>query len=161
MNPLWINELTMMGYVALAMVLSAVIGWERERSDRPAGFRTHMLVGGAATLIVALSDIITERVGVNPVLVRSDPLRLIEAVVAGVSFLGAGTIFRSSDRNTVEGLTTAASLLFVAVIGICVAVDQILTAIGMTILAFLVLQSGHLLGKPQNQTKATDTSSTE
>ncbi len=160
-NPVWIEQLTMMGYVVLAMGLSAVIGWEREQLDRPAGFRTHMLVGGAAALIVVLSDIITERVGLHPTMVRSDPLRLIEAVVAGVSFLGAGTIFRSSNRDTVEGLTTAASLLFVAVIGICVAVDQIITAIGMTALAFVILQSGHLFGRPSNKTKPTTNSSAE
>ena len=116
-----IIQLQIVGYVALAMILSAIVGIEREMADKPAGFRTHMLVGGAATLLVSLSSIIVNSFPINSSLIQVDPIRVLEAIIAGVSFLGAGTIFRRSDQETVEGLTTAASLLFVAAIGVSVA----------------------------------------
>jgi putative Mg2+ transporter-C (MgtC) family protein len=72
-------------------------------------------------------------------LVRTDPTRIIEAVITGVSFLGAGTIIRQRGSNQVEGLTTAASLLFVAAIGVCTALSQVLLAVGLTVLALLTL----------------------
>jgi putative Mg2+ transporter-C (MgtC) family protein len=67
---------------------------------------------------------------------------VVEAVITGVSFLGAGTIFRRSDSDHIEGLTTAASLLFVAVVGICTALGEIGTALVLTLLAWVVLRSG-------------------
>ncbi|MEZ4584307.1 MAG: MgtC/SapB family protein [Caldilineaceae bacterium] len=70
---------------------------------------------------------------------RADPIRLIEAVITGISFLGAGTILRRKDSAEVEGLTTAASLLFVAVVGICVALSELTLAVGATLLALLTL----------------------
>src|SRR3546814_4049644 len=104
------------------MVLGGVIGFEREMKDRPAGFRTHMLVAGAAALLVGLADLLGVRYSGEHYreLVRVDPLRLIEAVVAAVGFLGAGAIFRSVD-DRVTGITTTASLLLDAALGIAVA----------------------------------------
>ena len=128
--------------VVLAMLLGGIIGVDREFSGRPAGLRTHVLVGGAAALIVALGDTLVKRLGLGSELMRADPLRVIEAVITGVSFLGAGTIFRRSDSDHVEGLTTAASLLFVAVVGVCTAVGQIGTAVVMTVFALVGLPSG-------------------
>jgi len=73
-------------------------------------------------------------------LVRSDPIRIIEAVITGISFLGAGTILRHKGSDHVEGLTPAASLLFVAALGICVALSQVLLAIGVTALVLVTLR---------------------
>ena len=140
-------QVRILGIVALAMILGAVIGLEREAKDKPAGLRTHMLVAGAAAFLVALSDVAVKRFNVDlgTGLVRSDPIRIIEAVITGISFLGAGTILRHTGSDHVEGLTTAASLLFVAALGVCVALSQVLLAIGVTVLVLVTLRGVGLL----------------
>jgi putative Mg2+ transporter-C (MgtC) family protein len=96
---------------------------------------------------VALSDVAIQRFNVElgAGLVRSDPIRIIEAVITGISFLGAGTILRHKGSDHVEGLTTAASLLFAAGLGICVALSQVPLAIGVTILVLVTLRGVGLL----------------
>ena len=127
--------------VATAMVLGGLIGVEREIKDKPAGLRTHMLVAGAGALLVILGRLtvgeLSAQVGNN--LVESDTVRIIGAVITGVSFLGAGTIIRRSRDRQVEGLTTAASLLSTATIGMCVALSQWVVAVGVTILVLITL----------------------
>jgi len=116
-----IDQLWTAGRVAFAMLLGGLVGLEREMANRPAGFRTHMLVCGMAAMMVGLTDPLIDLVHVrgNGHVLSTDPIRVIEALVAGVAFLGAGTIFRSRD-NQIEGLTTAASLLAVGGIGVAV-----------------------------------------
>jgi putative Mg2+ transporter-C (MgtC) family protein len=135
-------QLNILAYVSLAMLLGAAIGFEREIEDKPAGLRTHMLVAGAAALLVALSDVIMGHfnVAVGRELVRSDPIRMIQAVITGVSFLEAGTIIRHSSKRQVEGLTTAASILFAAAVGVCVALSQLVLAVGATVLVLITLR---------------------
>ena len=72
-------------------------------------------------------------------LLTVDPLRLVEAVVAGVSFIGAGTIFAHRGGAAIAGITTAASLLMVAVIGVSVGLRYFLIATAVTLLTLLVL----------------------
>lgn len=134
-----IDQLALLGQIVLAMVLGGIIGFEREHADKPAGLRTHMFVAGAATLLVGLSDAVVTSSELSPSLIRSDPIRIIEAIITGISFLGAGTILRRKEQGDVEGLTTAASLLVVAGIGIAVGLTQFVLAIGMTILSVVVL----------------------
>lgn len=134
------TQLTILGYVALAMLLSGLIGWEREAADKPAGLRTHLVVAGTAALLTGLGDVLVPRFGIDTSLIRADPIRIIEAVITGISFLGAGTIIRHRGENEVEGLTTAASLLFAAAIGITVALQQFLLAGGTTVLILIVLR---------------------
>lgn len=142
LNPI---QLKIIGYIALSMLLGALIGIERELADKPAGIRTNMLVAGSATLLVSLGEVMIERFEAGHNIIRADPIRIIEAVITGVSFIGAGMIIRRGTDN-VEGLTTAASILFVASVGICVAISQILLAIGTTILALITLGVlGHIL----------------
>jgi putative Mg2+ transporter-C (MgtC) family protein len=132
-------QLKIVFYVIVSMLLGAVVGIDRELADKPAGLRTHMLVAGSATLLVALGQIIVREYHVDSHIVRSDPIRIISAIITGVSFLGAGTIIRGgTDR--VQGLTTAASLLFVASVGICVALSKLILAIGVTVIALLTLR---------------------
>jgi putative Mg2+ transporter-C (MgtC) family protein len=125
------------------MVLGGIIGMEREIAEKPAGLRTHMLVAGAAALLVSLGDVAIQHVSIDvgSGLVRSDPIRIIEAVVTGVSFLGAGTIIRHHSEQHVEGLTTAASILFAAAVGMSVALAQWVLATGATVLALLTLRA--------------------
>jgi putative Mg2+ transporter-C (MgtC) family protein len=136
-------QLAPFGRIALAMLLGAVLGYERQLAAKPAGLRTHMLVAGAAALLMALGDAILEEFhgmvrGAERV--TSDPLRIIEAVITGVSFLGAGTIIRRHENGDVEGLTTAASLLLTAGIGLAVAVGHFVLALGTTLLTLVTLR---------------------
>lgn len=132
-------QLKILLFVIISMLLGAAVGFDRELADKPAGLRTHMLVAGSATLLVALGQIIVREYHVDSQIVRSDPIRIISAIITGVSFLGAGTIIRGgTDR--VKGLTTAASLLFVASVGICVALSKLILAIGVTVIALLTLR---------------------
>ena len=134
-------QLEIIGEVALAMLLGGVIGFEREMADKPAGFRTHMLVAGAAALLVGLGDAMLRRFAMDTsVNASSDPIRIVEAIVTGISFLGAGTIFRRDRSEQVEGLTTAASILLCAAVGISVALRQFVLAAGVTLLALIVLR---------------------
>jgi putative Mg2+ transporter-C (MgtC) family protein len=132
----FIFQLEVIGEVALAMLLGGIIGFEREMADKPAGFRTQMLVAGAAALLVGLGDALMRRYSGE----GTDPIRIVEAIVTGISFLGAGTIFRRSESEQVQGLTTAASILLCAAVGISVALRQFVLAVGVTVLALIVLR---------------------
>jgi|SRR5690625_449875 len=128
--------------VSLAMFLGGLMGLERELARKPAGLRTHILVSGAASLLVVLGEIMIGQYSGDNALAKSveaDPIRIMGAVITGISFLGAGTIIFRDQGETVEGLTTAASILFVAGIGIGVALHQYLLASILTILAIVVL----------------------
>ena len=137
--------------VVLAMLLAGLVGFEREVKDRPAGLRTHMLVGGAAALFVGLANFLTNHmlntVGNNAV--SADPVRIIQAIVTGISFLGAGTILKNRKANDpdekIQGLTTAASLLFVAGIGMTIAADEYVLGVGGALLGLLVLRGINIL----------------
>jgi len=140
-----IIQFQILGEVALAMLLGSIIGFNREMANKPAGLRTHMFVAGAAALMVSLGDIIISHSGIETGLINSDPIRILEAILTGISFLGAGTILRQQGKGQVEGLTTAASLLFASGIGAAVALQQFVLAIGVTVLAIIVLSGVHQL----------------
>jgi putative Mg2+ transporter-C (MgtC) family protein len=134
-------ELPVMFRIVLAMGLAAIIGAEREIADKPAGLRTHMLVAGAAALFVPLgSTMVQDFASIFPeTRYSADPVRIIQSIVIGISFLGAGTIVHRDGRG-VEGLTTAASILFTAGLGVAVALQRTVLSIGATLLAFLTLR---------------------
>jgi putative Mg2+ transporter-C (MgtC) family protein len=139
----WQLQLQIILQVAVAMLLGGLVGVERELANKPAGFRTHTLVAGAAALFVGLADVLIRRFsgeGLGGIL-RTDPIRIVEAIITGISFLGAGTIFRRDTPDHVEGLTTAASILLVAAIGISVALGQYVLAFGVTVLSLFVLRA--------------------
>lgn len=127
--------------LAAALVLSGVLGWEREAAGKPAGLRTHMLVGAGAALFVGIGELLVIEFQSYGDLQRFDPTRVLEAVVAGVSFLGAGTILFTRHGRTIEGLTTAASLWTTSAVGMCVGLGRYRLAVGATVLLFLVLHS--------------------
>jgi putative Mg2+ transporter-C (MgtC) family protein len=135
-------QFQILGELAIAMLLGATIGFEREFAARPAGLRTHMMVCAAAALLVALGEVMLLRfaAGGHKELVETDPMRIVGAVITGVSFLGAGSIFRRHDTDHIEGLTTAASILLTAGIGMCVALRQWVLAIGGAVMVVLVLR---------------------
>jgi putative Mg2+ transporter-C (MgtC) family protein len=134
------DQLWVVGAAAYAMLLGGAIGFERELKNRPAGFRTHMLVAGASSLLIGMGQLaISDPRFRIPFLINMDPMRLVEAVIAGVSFIGAGTIFASRGGKDVAGITTAASLLMVAVIGACAGLRYHLLALASAVLTLLVL----------------------
>lgn len=137
----WNAQWLVVGQVALAMLLGGAVGYERELKDRPAGFRTHMLVAGASALLVGIGRLAITSGGFDGggERLQIDPLRLIEAVVAGVAFIGAGTIFSRRGDGTIAGITTAASLLMVAVLGVATGLGVYLVAIAATVLTLVVL----------------------
>ncbi|MCD7099923.1 MgtC/SapB family protein [Stenotrophomonas sp. MMGLT7] len=127
--------------VLAAMVLGGVLGVERELGKHAAGLRTHMLIAGAAALIVGLGDAVAEHFTAERYrsLLQVDPIRLIEAVVACVGFVAAGTILHGARGDQVTGLTTASSLIMAAAIGIACGIGAYAIAIGVSLLCVLVL----------------------
>ncbi len=136
----WQWEIEMLLRLVLAVLLSGIIGMEREALNKSAGFRTHILVGIGACLmmIISLSMPFIRMPGdFGATGSNSDPARIAAQVVSGIGFLGAGAIMSSSGK--VRGLTTAASLWAVAGIGLCVGAGLYVTAIGASVLTFATL----------------------
>jgi putative Mg2+ transporter-C (MgtC) family protein len=115
----------------LAAALGAGIGYQRERANKPAGLRTHMLISLGSALFTVVS-IFGFGVGV-------DPSRVAAGVVTGIGFIGAGVILRGVRGEHVVGLTTAASIWAVAAIGMAAGVGMYLIATIVTVIAVLVL----------------------
>lgn len=114
----------------LAMALGGVVGWQREITEKPAGFRTHILVCVGAALFTLISAVGFFGTG-------ADPARVASNIVVGIGFLGAGTIWRTA--GSVQGLTTAASLWTVAAIGTAAGVGYYFGAIAATAIVMGVL----------------------
>lgn len=126
--------------LALALLASAFVGAEREKTRHPAGLRTHMLVCVGSTLITLLS------VEMFP----DDPARVASGIVTGIGFLGAGTIFK--DKNHVRGLTTAASIWSVAGIGLALGTGAYFLA-GVALVAILITLAMWRVEKPLRKLK--------
>jgi len=130
------EQVNIFWHVVLASVLSGIIGYERE----PAGIRTNMIVGGAVTLLVLLGEVITLHFHAMSLgdAVRVDPTRIIQAIVVGVSFIGAGTVLQIATKSKIKYLTTAATILFSTGIGISVALDLIILAVFLTVFVLFI-----------------------
>lgn len=139
------QDLDLLARIAAAMLFGGVLGFEREMGRHSAGLRTHMLIAGAAALIVGLGDIIATNFAEERYrdLVSVDPVRLIQAVVAGVGFVAGGAILSSRDEDRVRGLTTASSLVMAAAIGVAAGLSEYVLAAGAGLLCVAVL---YLLG---------------
>lgn len=117
----------------IAALLGGVLGFEREMKGKAAGVRTHMLV----TLGAALFVLIPEQIGVAD----ADLTRVLQGLVAGVGFLGAGTIVKDHGEHEVRGLTTAAGIWLSAAIGVAAGLGRESTAVLSTVLALIILSS--------------------
>jgi len=144
-------ELSILVRLVIAAALSGLIGYEREYSGKQAGLRTHMLVAVGAALFVSSTALFTSASlplappgPVGNFRVQIEPLTTVEAIVTGISFLGAGTIFVSGRRGRVKGLTTAASIWVTAAVGIAVGLNRYVLAVGATALILVIL---HLLNR--------------
>ncbi len=132
-----------LGRMLAAMVLGGLIGWEREVHLKSAGLRTHMLVALAACLFTLVAFDLMAVTTANPGALRVDPLRLIEAVTAGVAFLAAGVVFSSPEKT--RGLTTGAGLWLAGAIGLTCGVGNMPLAAIATVAALIVLLVIHWL----------------
>ena len=119
--------------LVLAALLGGLLGFEREASGKSAGLRTHMLVAMGAAMFMTIALLL----GVTP----QESSRVIQGVIAGVGFLGAGAILKSSKggEEDVKGLTTAAGIWFTAAIGVAVGVGEESAAIFCTVIWLVVL----------------------
>ena len=136
----YIYELGILLKVVIAAVLSGIIGYEREKTSKPAGIKTNMIVGGSVALLVVLGEAITlhfKDLGLSEI-IRTDPTRIIQAIIVGVSFIGAGTVMQVEKIYKVKYLTTAASILYSTGVGISVALDHYILAIGLTIFILVI-----------------------
>ncbi|TWU16852.1 MgtC/SapB family protein [Allorhodopirellula heiligendammensis] len=126
--------------IAIAAVCGGVLGLEREVADKPAGVRTHIFVCAGSALLMILSQEIVDQFqeGFPDAMLSPDPIRTLQAIVVGISFLGAGTIVRQKHEG-VEGLTTAATIYLTAGIGVAIAVDRVGLGVALTLFATIVL----------------------
>jgi len=136
------------------MLLGAAVGWEREFADKPPGLRTHMMVClGAASFTLVGSAVFREIAAGSATSSGMDPIRVIEGVVTGIGFLGAGVILRSGEQ--VRGLTTASGVWVVGAIGTACGRGYYLLAAARTVLALVILQLVSRLEHRVRGTKAT------
>ena len=118
----------------LAVALGAIVGIEREHAHRPAGLRTHMLVCLGSCLFTMMSASF-----------GGQPAQVASGIVAGIGFIGAGTIW--AERDKVKGITTAASLWATAAIGLTVGIGDFPLAATVTILVLLILTSKFVIAR--------------
>jgi len=113
--------------LVLAFLLSALIGFEREVSKKPAGFRTHAIVSVSSCLATIISIYYF----------KSDPARIASGIITGIGFIGAGNIIAS--KGDVKGITTAASLWSVAIVGLACGVGAYILAYVTAVMVFILL----------------------
>jgi len=155
MDPLW-HELTngfpdrnrfiiVLLRVFAAVLLGAVVGIERERAGKPAGLRTHMLVSlGTAVVVIACQDSGMSLDGLS---------RVIQGIVTGIGFIGAGTILKLNEQREIQGLTTAAGLWMTAAIGVAAGLGILGVAVIGTLVTVLVLVLEHFIDSRRNTQK--------
>lgn len=125
-----VNDTTIVIRLVLAVLCGGIIGFERGRTGRPAGLRTHILVCLGSTMAILTNQYVYETFGV------SDPTRLGAQVISGIGFLGAGTII-VTGRHQVKGLTTAAGLWATACMGLAIGIGFYKAAIvGCVLISF-------------------------
>jgi putative Mg2+ transporter-C (MgtC) family protein len=131
----------------LAALLGGIVGYEREHKGKAAGLRTHMLVAMGAALFV----LVPERGGMG----IADMSRVIQGVVAGVGFLGAGAIIKRHSEEQVQGLTTAAGIWMTAAIGVACGLGREAIALLATLLAIVnLVMLPHVVSAPPPQADA-------
>ena len=117
--------------LVLATVLGGLVGYQREKAEKPAGLRTHVLVCLGSALTMQVSNYPFQGTA------AADPTRIAAGVVIGIGFLGAGTIIRQG--STVQGLTTAASIWVTAAVGLALGIGYYVPAVAATVLIIAVL----------------------
>lgn len=117
--------------IAAATIAGAIVGFERERTGKAAGLRTHMLV--------ALSSAIFVLGPLEAGMLEGDVSRVVQGVAAGIGFLGAGTILKLTEEGQVRGLTTAAGIWLTAALGVAAGLGRLGLALMCAVLAWIIL----------------------
>ena len=117
--------------LAMAALLGALIGYDRERRGKEAGLRTHMMVSLGAALFI----LVPLRSGME----IGDASRVLQGIITGIGFLGAGAILKRDEHATITGLTTASSIWVAAAIGIAAGMGREVTAVLGTLAALFIL----------------------
>jgi putative Mg2+ transporter-C (MgtC) family protein len=134
-----------------ATLLGAVVGGQRERAGKPAGLRTHILVSlGTAVFILACSGSGMTSDGLS---------RVIQGIVTGIGFIGAGSILKLNEERDIKGLTTAASVWMTAAIGVAVGLGSLGVALLSTLLTLIVLALAGIYDSRAEKKRATDAES--
>ena len=120
-----------------AAIMGGVIGFDREKRDRPAGLRTHMMTAMAAAIFTILTLELHESFIEKGAHGTADPIRIVEAVTAGVAFLAAGAIIQA--RGRVKGLTTGAGMWLAGALGVACGTESYLLAFIALVLAAIIL----------------------
>lgn len=139
----WLADSVVVARLFTALFCGATVGYERERRRRAAGLRTHMLVCLSSAVVALLTIEITHHKDFAEQSIRVNPIRLIEAVTAGVAFLAAGLIVFT--KGEVKGLTTGAGMWLSGAIGLACGLGLLRLALLATALALIVLWLLHLL----------------
>jgi putative Mg2+ transporter-C (MgtC) family protein len=114
-----------------ATMLGAIVGVERERAGKPAGLRTHILVClGTTVFVLAASGVGISGEGLS---------RVIQGIITGIGFLGAGSILKLSEERDIQGLTTAAGIWMTAAIGVAVGLGSLGLALLGAVLTLIIL----------------------
>ena len=129
-------ELELIARIILSIILSAIIGFEREITHKPAGLRTYMFIGMGSCLFTISSLYLLPTTVVEFV----DPTRIAAGIVTGTAFIGAGSII--ARKGDIKGVTTAASMWVVASIGLTIGLGNYLIPIASTIITFIILRLG-------------------
>ena len=117
--------------VIAAVILGGILGIQRERAGKPAGLRTHMIVClGTAVVVLACLASSMDMSGLS---------RVVQGIVTGIGFIGAGSILKLSEQREIRGLTTAAGLWMTAAIGVAVGLGSLGVALIGTATTFIVL----------------------
>jgi putative Mg2+ transporter-C (MgtC) family protein len=139
MSPDWHHSATIAEVVirlVVAVVIGGIIGWDRQRAEKPAGMRTHMLVSlGSASFTLLGFEVgayLPDKEGAG-----FDPTRVLQGVIGGIGFLGAGAIIR--NQGQVSGITTAASVWVAGAMGAAAGTGAFALALVTTVLTFVVL----------------------
>lgn len=117
--------------LTLAALLGGVLGFERERSGKAAGLRTHMLVALGSALFILVPQ--------QAEMTTADISRIMQGVASGIGFIGAGAILKQAQQEEVKGLTTAASLWLTAAVGMAAGLGREASAVLGTVLALFIL----------------------
>lgn len=126
--------------VLVAAILGGMVGWEREHKGRAAGLKTHILVSIGSALFV-LAPLLSGIEG-------GDVTRVMQGIVSGIGFLGAGAILKLDKGERIEGLTTAAGVWMTAAIGMAAGMGQEMVALATTVMALLVVSALPKLQRP-------------
>jgi putative Mg2+ transporter-C (MgtC) family protein len=130
--------------LVIAASLGAAIGVNREWEQKPAGLRTHALVGLGSALFALVGLLLTID---GPVQDQTAPARILQGLLAGVGFIGGGAILRHHQTGNIEGLTTATSIWIVAAAGVAAGVGMWRSALGAVAIALAILTGGQLIDR--------------